>query len=307
MAITDNTKLDTLWKKIIFGVTETDVNNKEGPNESVPSSLFVRNSDILSQSDQIPSPAPTVSNGIVSVNTGSERIKCREDPSVAGSRTWFAVVDFSIARNTEVSPGVSNELIDWIPPSIDASYLIKVFAGDPLTTGVPLNSLIPNEEWIFDYQAGVLHFSNNVPTEAISNGIFVEGFRYVGMKGIGIGEGGLQESFIFTTSLLNDSSFEEFTLSTGNFAVILDTLLDTPCVIEAHGTPTRTDTNPYTFRAIPGRLFDDGSFIQSDKRFFGPRHAFISSRDSSGLTYWRIINESGSAAVITLTLNTIRI
>ena len=37
MAINDTQKTDFLWKRIIFGTTETDITGKGGPNETVPS------------------------------------------------------------------------------------------------------------------------------------------------------------------------------------------------------------------------------------------------------------------------------
>ena len=37
MAINDTQKTDFLWKRIVFGTTETDITGKEGFNETVSS------------------------------------------------------------------------------------------------------------------------------------------------------------------------------------------------------------------------------------------------------------------------------
>ena len=42
-----------------------------------------------------------------------------------------------------------------------------------------------DDEWFFDYEAGVLHFIGaNVPSSVSGKVIFIEGARYIGSKGI---------------------------------------------------------------------------------------------------------------------------
>lgn len=302
MAINDDTKLDVLWKKVVFGVTET-TELKAGPNESVSSPVTVFNEDIYSQSGSIPKPAPSVSDSVVNVNAGVDRIECINDISVANSRTWFAVSNPAQDRDFEISPGAPNALTDWLPPSFHFSYLVKVFAGDPQITGVALNPLATNEEWLFDYKAGTLHFPNNIPSGVSSSGIFIEGFRYVGTRGLASsGSPSTEILFTHTTALLAQGETELIEFQSGGFSTILDLNVDIPSLVIAHGTIDRTDTNPYTFRAISGRLFDDGSFIQGGIRFFGQRYAFVASRDGSGKTYWSITNESSVPAEITINI-----
>lgn len=301
MAINDNTKLDVLWKKVVFGTTETS-EIKAGPNESVSSPFTVYNDDIYSQSGQIPKPAPSTSNSIVHVYSGSERIQCIVDNSVAGNKTWFAVSNPNESRNYEISPGVSNALIDWIAPSFDSSYLLKVYAGDPQTTGVMLNPLTTNNEWLFDYKAGTLYFPNNVPSSVISNGIYIEGYRYVGLKGVA-SEGELSiQTFQYTTNTLAYNESEEFDLNTGKFCTVLDLNVSSPSLIKAHSVSTRDDTNPYTFRGVDGHLYDDGSFLQGGTRFYGQRYAFLASKESSNNTYWAITNEKNENLEITINI-----
>ena len=47
-----------------------------------------------------------------------------------------------------------------------------------------MNALSSNQEWVFDYAAGVLHFPNNVPS-GISSNVFLVAHQYVGTKGVG--------------------------------------------------------------------------------------------------------------------------
>lgn len=310
MAISNNTFISTLVKKILYGVTQTDAVGKEGPNEAIASPLQVFSDDIIAEGSLIPRPATGATTEVVYAHIGAERVKCRQDLSVAGSTTWFTVVDSTKGRDEEASPGVPNALIDWIPPSIDPSYLVKVYAGDPQTGGVLLNPLATNQEWIFDYVAGVLYFPNNVPSSVISNGVYIEGYRYIGKKGVSGGGGGsgvelIEESFTHTTSIINDGQWEDFEIETGTLAYLTELTVSSPCVIEAHSTSQRNDSNPYKFRAISSHLTDDGSYVIQNTRFYGPRYATLISKEDDK-TYWRIINDSGSDVSFTLDLTVLK-
>ena len=304
MAINDSTKLDVLWKKVVFSTTETS-EIKAGPNESVPSPIAVFNDSIYTQSDSIPKPAPLVSNSIVSVDIGSSRIQCIEDISVAGSRTWFTVSDPNNDRNYEVSAGVTNSLTDWIPPSFDPSYLVKVYAGDPQSGGVALNPLSTGSEWLFDYKAGTLFFPNQVPSGVSTNGIYIEGYRYIGATGAG--GGSTEQTFQYSTQVIAPSTSEDFVLNTGNFATLTQVVVSGQCIVEAFSTIDRNDTNPYIFKAVVGHLEDDGSYVQGSTRLYGQRYAFIASGDGTGNTYWRMTNNTTGPVSISVNITSRKI
>ena len=191
MAITDSDKLDFLWKKVVYGVTETDIDGKEGPNEIYKSEVLTLAQDVWQQSSSIPATAPkltasspvkfyghtTDANASVTVP-----IRMVADPTVSGSKTWLAVADVT----GNVVPGSANRLRDFIPPSIGSTYLAKVYTteANAKADSNKLNSLTTNEEWVFDYTAGVLHFPNNVPS-GISSNVFLVAHQYVGTKGVG--------------------------------------------------------------------------------------------------------------------------
>ena len=189
MTIADNIKLDFLWKKVVYGVTQTAFSGntsgttKQGTNESISSQPIIFNSQIWSQGDSIPAVPPTANTNLVDIRVGATALQCVVDPSVTGSRTWIVVNDATQPITD------TNRLKDWISPNVNPSYIVKIYAGNPATGSQLLNSMLNNYEYVFDYSAGVVYFPNNVPSIVLSNGIYIEGYRYIGSKG-GVGGGG---------------------------------------------------------------------------------------------------------------------
>lgn len=193
MAISDSDKLDFLWKKIVYGVTETDIDGKAGANEIYKSEVLTLATDVWQQAANIPGTAPTTTAttpvkyfGNTSANGDyiAVPIRMKADPTVSGSKTWLAVANV----DGNVTPGSSNRLRDFIPPSIGSTYLAKVYAdnANAIADTNKLNSLTTNYEWVFDYAAGVLHFPNTVPTAITSaSNVFLVAHQYVGTKGVG--------------------------------------------------------------------------------------------------------------------------
>jgi len=176
MAITDSDKLDFLWKKVVYGVTETNIDGKDGPNEIYKSETLTLAQDVWQQSSDIPATAPTSSADTpvkyygANAASGSyvaEPIQMVADPTVSGGKTWLAVAD----PTGNVVPGSANRLRDFIPPSIGSTYLAKIYTSESDAKGDSnkMNALSSNQEWVFDYTAGVLHFPNNVPSGISSN------------------------------------------------------------------------------------------------------------------------------------------
>ena len=188
MAINNNQKVDFLWKKIQFGVSNTSINNKAGFEEIYGSEVPTFSENIWSQSKDVQKPAPGQTVGIHEYFGTTNAIECTPDPTVPNNQTWLA---------TQTYDDIGTRLEDWIPPTFDASYLVEVFAGDPNNGGTKLNQGTTGEEWVFDYVTGVLSFINNVPS-AVGNAdsterVFIIGHRYVGGKGL-TGAGGAASS-----------------------------------------------------------------------------------------------------------------
>jgi len=193
MAISDTQKVDYLWKKIGYGAAKTDTNaNKKAPNEAIASPLIVRGDTIWSESDQIPGTIPTSSGDYVTVYSDalSTTIECDEDVTASTRRTW--------------KTGLTN----WIPPQFGSTYQVKVYVddtsqSDPQTGGTQLFATGSgnDDEWYFDYSAGVLNFiGTNLPSSVTSGkSIYIVGARYTGSTGVAAS--GTSEE---TTALIND-------------------------------------------------------------------------------------------------------
>lgn len=181
MAILDTEKVDFLWKKIIFGVTKTaGALVKFGSNETIASPAPVLPSSVWKDGDDIPA-EPAVS-AIVLDHTGSSRIRATTDPTSPANQTWLATSTFG---------DVDSRLTAFIPPTFGSGYAVKVFVGDPQAGGTRIFPDTTNEEFVFDYSAGVLIFTGNIPAGVAASGIYLELYRYGGATGVGSTIGGL--------------------------------------------------------------------------------------------------------------------
>jgi hypothetical protein len=169
MAILDSSKVDLLWKKVVFGVSKTDsATAKSGSNETISSALPVYGYQIWSQADLIPAIPPIVSTFIVQKVDGiTNSALTTADPTSALNATWISLHK------------------DWIPPTFNSGYSVKVYIGNPATTGTQIFPDTNGYEFIFDYSAGVLNFLNGIPANVGANGIYILGYKYVGKKGVG--------------------------------------------------------------------------------------------------------------------------
>ena len=148
MAISDSQKVDYLWKKIGYSATKSD-NVKQGFEEAIPSPLQIRGDKVMTDSGSIPGTIPGANTSILTVYTTSLPYECAVDGTTATpNRTW------------------KTTLTDWISPEFGSTYQVKVWvnlassAGNASTAGTSLSAggSGNNDEWFFDYQAGLLHF-----------------------------------------------------------------------------------------------------------------------------------------------------
>lgn len=178
MAITDNQKVDYLFKKIGYSVAKTDMANVKSPsNESIASPLAIRGGSIWTQSDVIPNALPASNSSVVALynDTIGTTVQTVNDATASTNRTW------------------KTNLTDWIDASFGSTYQVKVYLAttgntQPQTYGTQLFADgTGNDEWFFDYTAGVLNFIGNALPSGSFTGksIFVSGARYVGSKGLG--------------------------------------------------------------------------------------------------------------------------
>ena len=199
MAITDNQKIDYLFKKIGYSATKTDTNaNKLAPNEAIPSPLLIRGDRVWKQSDQIPAVRPGSTSSIVQIYTGSSVVETTEDNTATSNRTW------------------KTGLTGWIPPQFGSTYIVSIYihtSGDAANAASISNKVFVtgsgnNDEWFFDYESGVLNFiGTSLPNgkSFSGNSVYVEGARYVGAYGVG-GDTG---AFTFTDNRIQTTSTNE--------------------------------------------------------------------------------------------------
>lgn len=178
MAITDTQKVDYLFKKVGYNVAKTDVSTVKSPsNESIASPLVVRGDTIWQQSSLIPVPQPASSTGVVLAYNDAlfNSVQCTVDTTSTTSRTW--------------KTGLTN----WVTPDFDATYQVKVYldttgSTTPQSTGTRIypDGSGNNDEWFFDYSAGILNFiGTNLPSLTFTGkSIFIVGSRYVGQLGL---------------------------------------------------------------------------------------------------------------------------
>ena len=229
MAITDAKKVDYLWKKIGYGVAKTDTNaNKKAPNESIASPLLLRGDRTWNQADEIPTVLPGSSAGVVTVYPTSNPTECTVDnTTVEANRTW------------------KTNLTDWIPPEFGSTYQAKVYihtASDAANAAASGTQVFAtgsgnNDEWFFDYQAGVLHFiGSNLPNGVDFTGksVYIAGGRYTGSIGLQnlLSEEDPTANFTFTGSTINqDVTDADFTMSSagsGSFTFSSTTAVNLP-------------------------------------------------------------------------------
>lgn len=178
MAISNEQKIDYLWKKIGYGVSKTDTNSvKQAVNESIASPLLIRGDNIWVKASEITDVFPSSNTSYITIyddtGGGSATVETTADTTATSNRTW------------------KTNLTNWIPAEFGAAYQVKVYtassgAANPQSSGTRLFAAGSgnNDEWFFDYQSGVLHFiGTNLPSSVAGNKIFISGARYTGPLG----------------------------------------------------------------------------------------------------------------------------
>ena len=215
MAITDSKKVDYLWKKLGYGKAKTDTNaQKKAPNEAIDSPLLMRGDVIWAQAHEIPSTIPGSTTTHVRIYSGTTAVETTEDNTSTANRTW------------------KTGQTDWIPTQFGSTYLVKVYSdtsgvSDATSTGTQLfpTGSGNNDEWFFDYEAGILHFiGTNLPSSIDgSKVVYITGARYIGTKGITSANNfvtvGAKIVQANTISMANTTSPKSLTVSCANSTV----------------------------------------------------------------------------------------
>lgn len=310
MSFNDHQKLDVLWKQH-RGVAPTS-STKSAHNEPFASSAPIFQKNIWTDSDRIPAIAPldTAVDGneiwsdVIAPHKGETAIQMGAEPT-ADFTAWHAMED----PQGTLTP--SNYITHFVPDTFHRSYTVTVWAGNPTQISPAaqrLSAVAEGFEWVFDYTSGILYFPNKVPPIAKQNGIWIEGWTYIGSFGreddsAGGGNNTSKiKTFTFTTALLPPAGFADFTFPTGGKCILVEAKVSSEATLECHGTSQRIDTNPYRFKSILTHLVDDGSYIVGGNRYYGERFVPLINMDdtTSDVTFWRVYNDGANPTVITV-------
>ena len=312
MSYDTNEKLELLWKR--YRSVSPTSNNKAAHNEALLSIQPTFQQNFWTDSDLIPVPAlaDVLSTGneswaaTVQPKKQSNAVRMVMDPTA--ELTAFHAMEIPSMGILE-----ENRIRNWVPPTIDRSYNIFVWAGNPADSAVSAQRLYPGVdgfEWEFDYSTGVLFFPNGIPSIAKQNGVFIEGWIYVGeigRQGSNAGNTSRIRTLMFTTSLLAPGIAADFTLDTGGHCTLVEAKVTGPSILECHAMSSRDDTNPYRFIGVNGHLVDDGSFSVAGMRYYGERFVQLVNMEDDTLqkTYWRVTNNTNYSQQITVIVKVI--
>jgi|TARA_R110000764_G_scaffold224812_1_gene314109 hypothetical protein len=173
MAISDNQKIDLLWKKVGFGKAKSDsASAKKAPNEAIVSKFIIAPDYIWADASFIPATKPAANVTAVVVYNGQAAVS---DGTSEALRTW------------------KSNIVNWIPPTFGATYQLKVYIDSASSANAVANGTQVfetgsgnNDEWYFDYQSGLLHFIGiNLPSSLVSGeSVYLSGAKYNGNTGL---------------------------------------------------------------------------------------------------------------------------
>ena len=117
-----------------------------------------------------------------------------------------------------------------------------------------------------------------------------------------------RKTFHFETILLTPGSYEDFVLDTGKSAIVQRLRVSGECLVQVFASEDHSpviDPTPYTFKAVPGSLVEDGSTKMTDGTVFKTRQysIFVNlETPTKPQVYARITNTQAVSTKITLDL-----
>lgn len=278
MAISDSQKVDLLFKKVGYGVSKTDTSTYKGPTgEANASPLVSPGTTIYQQDYAIPSTTtlPTSNSSVVTVYRDSltSTVQCVKLPTTSANVSW------------------TTGLTDWIPVQYGTGYQVKLYAG-PAGSSTPQNytSLSAggsgnNDDWNFDYQAGIVNFADtNVPTAANQSGnvVYVVGARYTGVKGI--------TTFANLTAGNVSINGNTISSSSGNITIAADLFVTGNTTLAGYSDITVLDSilNLHTQSNLAPWTANDGKDIGIKMHYYDGQdsHAGLVRANDTGFLEW---------------------
>ena len=276
MAITDTQKVDYLFKKIGYSIAKTANSTVKSPsNETISSPLVIRGDTIWQQGGTIPATQPGSTTGYVTVynDSSSNTVQCTADSTAPSNQTW------------------KTNLTNWIDPSFGATYQVKIFldttgAVAPQSTGTQLfpDGSGNNDEWFFDYSAGVLNFiGTNLPSNSFTGkSIFVVGARYTGPVGVTT-----YGSLAIGNLTINGNNISS---SSGNVTIAADLFVTGNTTLAGYSDITILDSiiNLHTQSNLAPWTVNDGKDIGINMHYYDgtDSHAGLVRANDSGYLEW---------------------
>lgn len=306
----DTAKLDILWK-MMKGVSSTD-EHKEVFNEFYTRSNFVPMNSIWSDSDAIPIPALSP---LSTLTLTQEKIirPCFGANAITLVRVSSDSNAFIAVLNPSFPATGQNIIKNFIPENYHITYMPKIWNEQPGSPSETLSRLFPFEdgfEWTFDYEAGILNFTNAVNPKIESDIIYLEGWLYIGSIGSGDNINSTLNKIItltYQTPVLEPQQSVNFTLATGSMCIMSSSSVSAQARLECHTTSDYNDTNPYIFISAPNHLVDDGSYVIDGTRYYGERYVNLAnlSAINSGVTNWKVTNTGPLATALMVTVTVV--
>ncbi len=103
-----------------------------------------------------------------------------------------------------------------------------------------------------------------------------------------------RQTIEYTTEILVPGAYEDFNADMGKSVTLFNVSVNQGySQLQGFATSTRSETNPYTFVAVPTHLTDDGTTTLTDGTVIaGRRYTILSNLDPvpNSTIYWRITN-----------------
>ena len=193
MPASQEQKVDFLLKKIGYSASKTGVAEDESTiglstntakkpfEEGIASPLVIPSTTILSDSSFIPTTPPGSDTLYVKGYRTATALRMTRDATVGtNTRSYIAYTTYNDTS--------SARLTNWIDTQFGSNYIIKVYKGDPNSSGVELQQAGGNagtDGWFFDYSSGILNFNGiNLPDGVTATNIYIVGYRYIGATGV---------------------------------------------------------------------------------------------------------------------------
>ena len=193
MPASQEQKVDFLLKKIGYSASKTGVAEDESTiglstntakkpfEEGIASPLVIPSTSILSDSSFIPTTPPGSDTLYVKGYRTATALRMTRDATVGtNTRSYIAYTTYNDTS--------SARLTNWIDTQFGSNYIIKVYKGDPNSSGVELQQAGGNagtDGWFFDYSSGILNFNGiNLPDGVTATNIYIVGYRYIGATGV---------------------------------------------------------------------------------------------------------------------------